>query len=243
MGKFGKWIGAGLGWAFGGPIGAILGFGIGSIVDAGDIEAGPATRKRIYRTTTGDFIASLLVLVAAVMKADGKVLKSELDYVKGYLVQAFGPVAAADSVKMLRDIMKQAIPVKDVCLQIRYRLDHASRLQMLHFLYGIANADGKITLAELRVIEEIGYYLGISSSDQKSIKNMFVKDTDSAYKILGIDKSATNEEVKKAYRKLAVEYHPDKVSYLGEDIKKAANEKFRKVNEAYETIKNERGMK
>jgi DnaJ like chaperone protein len=238
MGKFGKWIGAGLGWTFGGPLGAILGFALGSFIDAADVQVIKGER----RTTTGDFIASLLVLVASIMKADGKVLRSELDYVKKYFVQAFGNDSAREAMQMLRDILKQNIPVRDVSIQIKQRMDYSSRLQLLHFLYGIAIADGKIDPAEIQLIEQIAYYLGISSADSGSIKNMFVKSTDSAYIILGVNKNATNEEIKKAYRKLAVKYHPDKVSYLGEDIKNKAKEKFQQISEAYESIKKERGM-
>ncbi len=238
MGKFGKWIGAGLGWTFGGPLGAILGFAVGSFIDSADVQV----IKGEHRTTTGDFIASLLVLVASIMKADGKVLRSELDYVKKYFVQAFGSDAAVEAMQMLKDILKQSIPLKDVSNQIKQRMDYSSRLQLLHFLYGIANADGKIDASEIQLIEQIAYYLGISSADSGSIKNMFVKSTDSAYKILEVSKSATNEEIKKAYRSLAVKYHPDKVSYLGEDIKNKAKEKFQQISEAYETIKKERGM-
>ena len=238
MGKFGKWIGAGLGWAFGGPIGAILGFAFGSFIDAANVEVISDGR----RTTTGDFAGSLLVLVAAVMKADGRVLRSELDYVKKYFVQAFGTASATEALKILRDILKQAIPVRDVSMQIKQRMDYASRLQLLHFLFGVADADGRIDQSELKLIEQISYYLGISSSDLGSVKNMFIKSTDSAYKILGVDRNISNEELKKAYRKLAIKYHPDKVSYLGEDIKKKANEKFQKINEAYESIKKERGL-
>ena len=238
MGKFGKWIGAGLGWTFGGPLGAILGFALGSFIDAADVQVIKGDRK----TTTGDFIASLLVLVASIMKADGKVLRSELDYVKKYFVQAFGNESALEAMQMLRDILKQNIPLRDVSIQIKQRMDYSSRLQLLHFLYGIANADGKIDPSEIQLIEQIAYYLGISSADSGSIKNMFVKSTDSSYIILGVNRNATNEEIKKAYRELAVKYHPDKVSYLGDDIKNKAKEKFQQINEAYETIKKERGM-
>lgn len=239
MGKYGKWIGAGLGWAFAGPLGAILGFAFGTFVDASSsdilIEKG--------KTTKGDFIVSLLTLVAAVMKADGRVLQSELTYIKKYLVQAFGTDTATEALHILRDILKKDIPVRDVCNQIRQRMDYSSRLQLLHFLFGIANADGKVDLSELNLIKEISYLLGISQADIDSIQNMFVQTTDWAYKILEISASATDDEVKKAYRKMAMKYHPDKVSYLGEEIKKKADEKFKKINEAYEVIKKERGLK
>lgn len=239
MGKYGKWIGAGLGWAFGGPLGAILGFAFGTFLDTSELDV----LNKKGQTTKGDFIVSLLTLIAAVMKADGRVLKSELDYIKRYFQQTFGTEITNDAMLLLRDILKRDIPVKDVCFQIRQRMDYASRLQLLHFLFGIANADGKIDVSELNLIKEISYLLGISQIDIESIQNMFLKSTDWAYKILEVDTKATDEQVRKAYRKMAMKYHPDKVSYLGEEIKQKADEKFKKINEAYEVIKKERGFK
>ncbi|MBN1951485.1 MAG: TerB family tellurite resistance protein [Bacteroidales bacterium] len=239
MAKFGKWIGAGLGWAFGGPIGAIIGMGLGYMFDTAE---GGETRRAYSNTTTGDFAVSLLILMAAVMKADGKVLKSELDYVKKFLGTKFGGPSATEALKLLREILKQNINLQDVSFQIRDRLEYHSRLELLHLLYGVARADGQIHKSELDLITQIAYYLDISSSDQQSIRNMFIEDTDSAYKILGVDKSVSDEELKKAYRKLAVEYHPDKVSYLGDDFRKDAEEKFQKINQAYEKVKKERGI-
>ncbi len=241
MGRFGKWIGGGLGWAMGGPIGGLLGFLVGSIVDNTTISTStyaPADG----RTTPGAFGASLLVLIAAVMKADGKVLKSELEYVKQFFVRQFGRDSAAEATMMLKDLLEQNIPVRDVCNQISRSMDYSSRLQLLQLLYSVSIADGNVHPSEIQVIAAIAGYLGISSSDLLSIKNMFVPETDSSYKILEIDPSASDEEVKKAYRRMAMKYHPDKVSHLGEEFKKTADDKFKKVNEAYERIKKERNM-
>ncbi|MGC9375712.1 MAG: TerB family tellurite resistance protein, partial [Bacteroidales bacterium] len=133
MGKFGKWIAGGLGWAFFGPLGGILGFALGSLMENVD-----AQQKSGYSiTTSGSFAASLLVLVAAVMKADGRVLKSELNYVKKYFVQSFGEDSAAEAIRMLRDILKQNIPVQSVCLQIKQNLDYSSRLELIHLMLGV----------------------------------------------------------------------------------------------------------
>lgn len=239
MGKYGKLIGAGLGWAFGGPIGAVIGLGLGWMFDSAkqaDIERGYST------TTTGDFLVSMLVLFASVMKADGQIMKSELDYVKTFLIQKFGRDTAADALKMLRDLLKQSIPIQDVSFQIRDRLDYHSRLELLHLLYGVAQADAKLHDAEAQILKQIGYYLGISNADHQSILNMFGHTNDTHYKILGIDKNASTEEIKKAYRKLAIEFHPDKVAYLGENIRKDAELKFKKINEAYDKIKKEKGI-
>lgn len=237
MAKLGKWIAGGLGWAFFGPLGGLLGFALGSIFES--VPGGQVTSGGV-RTTSGAFAMSLLVLVAAVMKADKRVLKSELEYVKKFFVQNFGHETAKEAVGMLGNLLKQQIPVQDVCRQIRQNLDHSSRLQMLHFLFGISNADGQIHDNELKIIERIAGYLGISEKDKDSIKFMFVPRTDSAYKILEIDKNVADAEVKKAYRRMANKYHPDKVSHLGEDFRKVAKEKFQKVNDAYEKIRKER---
>ena len=242
MAKFGKWITGSLGWAFFGPIGGIVGFVVGSMFDNTQIIQGRQEYQPGQPTTQGGYVMSLLVLVAAVMKADGKILKSELDYTKQFFLRSFGPDAASEAIKILRDLLKQNIPVTDVCLQIRRNMDPASRLQLLHFLFGIAAADGIVHEDEHKLIEHIAQTMGINEKDYKSIESMFVADTDAAYKILEAEPTATDDELKKAFRKMALKYHPDKVHYLGEDIQKAANEKFQKVNEAWETIKKQRGI-
>lgn len=241
MGGFGKWLGGGLGFVMGGPIGAMLGFLVGSVVDSTRVTAG-AYSQGTGVTTPGAFGVSLVVLIAAVMKADGKIVKSELDYVKEFFIRQFGRESAAEATIMLRDLLKQDIPLMDVCLQIKNNMDYSSRLQLLHLLYGVSIADGYVNQDEAALIEKIAVNIGLSKSDFLSIRNMFIPETDSSYKILEIERTATDEEVKKAYRKMAMKYHPDKVSHLGEDFKKAADEKFKKVNEAYEKIKKERNM-
>jgi DnaJ like chaperone protein len=241
MGIFGKWLGGGLGFVMGGPIGGLLGFLVGSVIDSTTVQTSTYTAGNA-RTNQGDFGMSLLVLVAAVMKADGKIVKSELDYVKQFFIRQFGHESAKQALLMLKDILKQEIPLMDVCIQIKGNMDYSSRLQLLHLLFNISLADTTIHPSEIQIIEKISAYLGVASGDFLSIKNMFIPETDSSYKILEIDPSASNDEVKKAYRRMAMKYHPDKVSHLGEEFRRTANEKFRKVNEAYEKIKKERNM-
>jgi DnaJ like chaperone protein len=241
MGMFGKWLGGGLGFAMGGPIGGLLGFIVGSVIDS-TTDDSPSYTSRQQRTAQGDFGVSLLVLVAAVMKADGKVVKSELDYVKQFFVRQFGQESAKEAILLLKDIIKQDIMVRDICIQISKNMDYSSRLQLLHLLFNVSLADGNINKAEIDLIEKMSGALGLNSSDFLSIRNMFIPETDSAYKILEIERTATNDDVKKAYRKMAMKYHPDKVSHLGDDFRKTADEKFKKVNEAYDKIKKERNM-
>lgn len=241
-----KWIGGALGWAFGGPLGALLGFLFGSMFEgmaSGKyaLEQDRATRPNAT-TQEGDFGISLLVLSAAVMKSDNEVKRSELDFVKQFFKAQFGQQKAEQYILIFRELLKKDYNIHEICRQIRFAMDHASRLQLLHYLFGLAQSDGQIAPNELSTILSIAGELGISSADYESIKAMFIKETTSAYKILEITPDADNEEIKKAYRKMAVKYHPDKVSHLGEDVQKRANEKFKEVNSAYEQLKKERGF-
>jgi DnaJ like chaperone protein len=249
MAKYGKWVGMGLGWVLGGPIGGVLGLVFGSMYDGmqsgifeyqGQQPYGPPGTQQ---TRPGDFAASLIVLAAAVMKADGKVLKGELDYVKEFFNKQFGSKLAIENMLVMRELLKQEINVREVAQQIRTYMDHASRLQLIHFLFGISSADGHVHTQEVEMIRRISDYLGIRTLDFESIKAMFYKDVYSFYKILETTPDANEEELKKAYRKMATKYHPDKVSHLGEEFQKAANEKFQQVNAAWEQIKKERGIK
>lgn len=229
-----------VGFATLGPIGGIIGAALGSYL------GGNYTRKdtEFLGTTPRqkDFSSSLLVLSAAVMKADGNVKKSELDYVKRFFLTNFGQEQAEKYILTLREILKQDIQIADVSQQIGRYMDYSSKLQLIHYLFGIASADGQVHENEVDVIETISRYMGIMSPDYESVKAMFVKQVDDAYTILGIDPSASDDEVKKAYREMAKKNHPDKVAYLGEDVRKAAEKKFQEINDAYDRIKKQRGM-
>ncbi len=235
--RYSKWIGGGLGWAFGGPIGAILGIALGSMLD------GMNTGKYAYRgSPRGDFAMSLLVISAAIMKADKKVVRSELEYVRSFFISQFGEEEGNRLTQMLKEILKQDINIREVSVQAGQYLDYPVKLQMLHYLFGISAADGVFHPDEVEVIATVSTYMGITSGDFSSLKAMFVKDPGWAYRVLEISPEATDEEVKKAYREMAKKHHPDKMANLGEDIKRSATEKFQKINAAYEEVKKQRGI-
>ena len=278
-----KWISTGLGWAIAGPIGAVIGYIVGKKISPNEYHTkiGPGSQSTSsqegssrhygpYRNTgsQSDVMAALMVLMAAVMKADGNVRQSELNYVKRFLLKNFGEDKAKDMLIVLRDIVKKDIPVSDVCSQIKVNTDYSTRYQMFDFLYGLAGADHDFAAEEINILRTIAVNLGISETDYSSVRyrhtsgyqggsqsqggyqrqGQRTSSDDSRfkpdpYKVLGITSSATDEEVRKAYRRLAMKYHPDKVESLGEEFKKNAEAQFRQINEAYEAIKTARGMK
>lgn len=256
-----KWITGVLGWVAGGPIGALLGIFFGSLVEqgleainllgSGSANAGQQsqTYQRTYRTggysateQRNSFMVSLLVLSSAVIRADGKTLQSELDYVKAFVRQNFGEAAVGDAMRILTELESKDINVYEVGTQIASYMNYSQRLQLFHYLAGIANADGNFCRQEKSVLESVASAIRLNASDAASVIAMYYRDSDSAYAILEISPSATDEEVKSAYRRMAMKNHPDKVASLGPEVQKAAEEKFRKIQEAYETIKKQRGI-
>lgn len=241
----GKWITGAIGWAVGGPLGGLVGYLLGSIFE-GDSSSGArsfsGSQGYSVNEQRNSFLVSLLVLSASMMKSDGKVLKSELEYVKGFIRRSFGEAALPQALQILKAALEKDINLPEVCAQIKLYMEQSQRLQLFHYLVGIANADGHVNQFELRDLKNIATYLGIPASEYNSILAMFENNIESAYKVLEIEPSATDEEVKKAYKKMAIKHHPDKVESLGEDVKKAAEEKFKAIVAAYETIKKERGF-
>ena len=194
------------------------------------------------KTKPGDFVISVMVLLAKVMKADGKLLKSELDYVKTFLKQQFGVEQTRELMSVFKDILEQDYPLRDVCRQIQKSMDHPSRLELIHILYGLSASDGDIHPKEVIIIKSIANYLNISNRDYESIRATFANDREAPYRILEVSQNASDNEIKRSYRKMANKYHPDKVSHLGEEMQKLAKEKFQAVNDAYQQIKKERNI-
>lgn len=238
-----RWVAAFIGYALFRFPGALLGFVIGSFID--QLNSGKS--RVVYsssRSVSGsDFELQLLSLCAVVIKADGVVSPSEMNYVQRYFIQTYGPTRAQMIFKTFNTVVdKKEISAKSICSQLNQTAPYSLRLQLLHFLFSIANADGNVSRLELEKLTEIASYLQIKTLDYRSVKAMFVASTSQAYEILEIDKSASDVEVKKAYREMAKKYHPDRVNTEDEAIKKGAEEKFKKVQQAYESIVKERGM-
>lgn len=257
-----KWL-----LAFGGFIlfkrnfsGAFLGFVVGSFIDnyQNVITKAKAQAKaegrefnsqdlfQYYqqRSSQNDIGTILMALSASIMKADGKIVKSELDYVKMFIRQQFGEHNSNSYLQTLKHFLDSGdIPMDQICQDVRTRMQPEVRVQIIHYLFGIAKADGSVSESEINVLSVIASMMGVSNVDFESVKNMFYRSADSDYKILGIEASATDDEVKKAYRQMAIKFHPDKVASMGEEYEKGAKEKFQQIQEAYDNLKKSRGIK
>jgi len=260
-----KWIVGFLGWVSFGPIGALLGFLAGSAVDkyiemarqlpgfdGGDSQSGNPWQQQ-QRTSPprggysaqeqrNSFFVSLLVLSSAVVRADGRTQQSELDCVRSFIRQNFGDDAVNEAMRIFENLGRQQVNVYSVGTQIADNMNYSQRLQLFHYLARIANADGEFSKSEKDVLEAIAAAIRLNNSDAASVIAMYWRDTDSAYAVLEISPSATDDEVKAAYRRMAMKNHPDKVATLGPEVQKAAEEKFRKIQEAYDSIKKQRRM-
>lgn len=246
-------IGALIGFFSSGFFGAIVGFMIGSYVDyAYGAEETTSYNQGSFNSYGGyqtnqvhpsDFKNSLLILIAAVMKADGVAMKSELDLVKSMLLRTYGEQESRNMLLQLREYLKKEHNLNDVCRNLRNRMSYSPRLELVHILFRISRADGVISDAEISLIQQVATQLGVSHTDYLSLKAMFVESADADFKILDVSNSASEDEVKKAYRKLAMRFHPDRLQGLSEGEKKSAETKFLRVQKAYENIKKKKGWK
>ncbi len=226
-----KWVGIGAGWFLAGPIGAIIGYYISKSFFDGKNDHAKA------------YEISLLILSSLVIKSDGKIVRAELEYVKKFFVNTFGVQKANKYFEVFNKLNKQSLnsQLRPICLQLNKYVNHASRLQIIHFLFGVSLSDNEIHNSEIQLINKISGYLNINQYDFESIKSMFLKeggnnDLDKWFAILEINKNASDSEIKKAHRKMVVKYHPDKLKGVSEDIVKLAEEKFLLVQKAYENI-------
>ena len=272
----GKWIGSALGWILSGGnvLGAIAGYCIGSLLSdatsTAERENGFNGNGNTFRNDYSDtqfnqrpfeedrnsFLFSMLVLSSYIIKADGKIMHSEMNCVRNFLRNNFGEQAVQqgeDILLKLFEMQKQqgATTFKETirksCVEISFHMNIGQRLQLLDYLIIIAKVDGIVSPEEVYALKEVAAYLGLSAQDVDSMLKMEASSNqqiglDEAYKILGISPNATNDEVKAAYRKMALKHHPDRVSTLGDDVREAAEKKFQEINNAKERIYKARGL-
>ena len=208
-------------------------------------------QQRMQEGQRNSFLFSMLVLSSYIIKADGKAMHSEMELVRQMLRANFGQAAMTQGNDILAKLFEEQKrqgwaqfknTVHDCCLQINRQMDYSQRLQLLNFLVMVAKADGSLPQSEINALKECAQWLGMSASEVDSMLHLEGNTLEDAYKVLGVSPKATDDEVKKAYRRLALEHHPDKVAALGEDVRKAAEKKFQEINAAKERVWKARGL-
>lgn len=250
-----RWIGAIIGFLifrmsfFGALLGYLVGWGIENINSKNVANHSNAHFSQQQALST--FLQSFLMLAAHVIQADGRIMHSEMELVRNYLRQSFGEGVVQTANQMLLNnfnLRKQygdsvwMQELRKACTQMRISMPEEHRLQMIAFLAGIAKADGNVDSSELDAIREIARMIGVQESVVDQMFSLGGQSLDDAYRVLGVSPDATDAEVKAAFRRLTLQYHPDRVATLGDDVRRSAEQRFKEINEAKERVYAARGM-
>jgi len=211
------------------------------------------------------FNNSILVLIAAVVRADNKKGDPELHYIRKSLQIHFDEERVGSYLSQIKKLTEGNYRYAGICSTIDMNFRFNEKVQLLHFLVGIVCSDGLLTAEEEKVLKDISRKIKVPESVLTGIFRMFnfiteeeVKNRQQrrekkstytsvyklaqAYEILGLDTNATEAQIKKAYRKLAMKHHPDRLIHLGEEHQKSAKERFQAISDAYEYIKEKKGF-
>jgi DnaJ like chaperone protein len=239
---FARIFGTLLGLSGAGLFGAMAGFAIGSLIDKLHRDGFFLWERERKDSESGDFIFSTMILATAILKAKSYNHETESTYIFNFLKEQYGETKAIEYMNVLKKTMKQEWDIRKITQQLRSKNNYETRLQLLFFLFGIANADTAIEDKELALLKIIGIHLGIPADDFEVISSNFLSELDKSYRMLNISPNAGEHEIKDAFRKMANKYHPDKISdSIG--LSSFAQEKFQKVQLAYNRIKTEKGFK
>jgi len=262
MSWLGKVVGGAFGFLMGGPLGAILGASVGHQFDEGmqgmDAEEGlnPGDQHRVQMA----FFTATFSVMGHIAKADGRVTTDEINLAKRVMDElALSGDMRKTAINLFEQGKKADFPLNDVLDQFRrecHRRTHLIRM-FLELQIQAAYADGKLDQTEESILYTICEHLGVSKFEYERIKLQFQAQQrfhgynqqqqannrlDDAYAVLGVTKDATGAEVKKSYRRLMSQHHPDKLVAKGlpEEMMTIAKEKTQQIRKAYEVIKESR---
>ena len=180
---------------------------------------------------------AILVLAADVIRCNRNYTAETEKFIYDFLVKQFGAVGVKHKISSIAEHLDVGTEplTKISCKELKMLTTHDSRMTIIEFLFGVAVADDFVNAKETRCIHRIATYLGISDKDFKELREHFISENN-PFKILGIEEGASFEQVRVAYRKMVLKFHPDKrKSHITET---EASLKFREIQRAFETIKN-----
>jgi DnaJ like chaperone protein len=252
-----KLIGAVIGFFLLGFLGAIIGFFVGGAVDRNIAYGSGAINPLGNAKRQAVFIETLFILKGKLAKADGHISQAEIDHTE-QIIQRLGMTAGHRKIA-IELFQKGASPDFDYAPQLRQFLQvcghtHDLKQMVLVYLIVMALSDGRIDSAEESLLLDIAQQLGFSQDEFRRMMEMVLSQAhfagasgsqtvspsvlDDAYKALGVSKESTDQEVKRAYRKLMSQYHPDKLMGQGlpEDMIAVATQQAQEVQVAYDLI-------
>jgi DnaJ like chaperone protein len=195
------------------------------------------------------FYVSMASLAAKMAKADGVVTEDEIRAFDGFVQNELRLNTQERKIvaRLFNEAKESNATAREIALQFKNVIGYQPDVMqiMLQLLFRISMADGRFHPAEEKYIQDVASVFGLSSVQYDQIKALFIKKNDRAYQILGVSQSASDQEIKSAYKKLVTEYHPDKLMAKGvpEDFMKIANQKMAEINTAYDQIAQERGIR
>jgi DnaJ like chaperone protein len=244
MSWFGKIMGGSVGFMMGGPIGALLGATLGHTLLDSKTSSSLVGQGRLtgQEQRQAVFFTAMFALFGKMAKADGRVCADEINVVRTFMRDKLRLDALTQQFAMgvFNEAKDNNTPYEDYARQFGQVFQNEPQLRMMFFemLFTVAMADGVLHQAEEKILRAVPALLGMHGDVYNTVKRQFVNSLSHHYALLGLEDGADLSEVKKAYRKLVSEYHPDKIVSKGlpEDFIKFAEEKFREINEAYEAI-------
>jgi len=248
MSWFGKIMGGSVGFMLGGPIGALIGVSLGHALIDDKVRAGYAEQGRLtgQEQRQAVFFTATFAMFGKMAKADGRVCENEIDVVRRFMRDQLRLDAVAQQFAMgiFNEAKNNNTPFEEYARQFDQVFHGEQQLRMMFFemLFTVALADGVLHPAEEKILRAAPALLGLPGGVYDTVRRQFVSDLSHHYAMLGLENNAEMSDVKKAYRRMVSEYHPDKVIAKGlpEDFIRFAEGKFREINEAYEAIQKAR---
>ncbi|HEY0261957.1 MAG TPA: DnaJ domain-containing protein [Chitinophagales bacterium] len=229
--KYEKWLGAGLGFVVSGsPLGAVIGFGAGKLIEKGE-------DKHFYSTAnTSDFEVNILQLAVAVIHTEKGVTHSEINFVRDFWKAQFGEDFLDEKMNVFNHLLQKNYDTKKACVDLYNASEIATRHQVIYFLFDLAECDKPLSEKEFSMIANIAGWLNINRIDFAKIEQSRRPKVLTVFDILEVKETDSIAHIKSKYRKLVLQFHPDKHPNLSDAERKKMEQKLREIQDAYQEI-------